>query len=37
MKEITDDSANRVGKHLSTVFVVLLGALFFYGYLWPLV
>src|ERR1044071_8187281 len=37
MKEIKDDSANRVGKHLSTVFVVLLGALFFYGYLWPLV
>ena len=33
MSDIRDDLADVVGRRVATVFVVLLGALFAYGYL----
>ena len=36
MDERPDDIAETIGKRVATVFVVLLGALFAYGYLVPL-
>jgi len=37
MDENRDDIADTVGKRVATVFIVLLGALFAYGYLVPLI
>ncbi len=37
MDETTQDWADRVGKHISTVVIALLAALFAYAYLVPLV
>lgn len=36
MDDTRDDIADRIGKHAATIFLVLLAALFAYGYLRPL-
>jgi hypothetical protein len=33
---MNDDTAEKIGRHIATAFIVLLAALFAYGYLGPL-
>ena len=33
----SNDVFDTIGRHMATVLIVLLGLLFAYGYLWPLI